>query len=100
MSASRDFLMQSIRLAILQCLDLDAGGSCNHVMIVHWLEDRRAYSLTDEEVKEQLAWLEALKLVVIEDVNHYRIARLTEDGVRAARGLKKVEGVARVDPRG
>jgi len=93
------WLKAHIRLAILQVMDLGAGNSVNHVILAHALERTRAYSLADEEIKEYLAWLEGRDLVVTEDVGRYRIARLTEDGERAARGMKVVAGVARADPR-
>jgi len=100
MSKSREWLVEHIRLAILETIDLDPGHSCNHVIIAHALESSRAFSLADEEVKEHLEWLAGKDLVVTETVGQFRIARLTTDGERAARGLKVVKGVAKPDPRG
>lgn len=93
-------MIEHIRLSILKIIDLDPGHSCNHVIIAHALDSSYAYSLSDEDVKEHLEWLAGRDLVVTETVGHFRIARLTTDGERAARGLKVVTGVARPDPRG
>ncbi|HBT44317.1 MAG TPA: hypothetical protein DIW51_08930 [Rhodospirillaceae bacterium] len=99
MTKAADWMKEHIRLAILETIDQDPGHSCNHVIIAHALERGRAISLTDEQVKEHLEWLAGRDLVMTEQVGRYRIARLTEDGERAARGLKVVEGIARPDPR-
>lgn len=99
MSKTSDYMTHHLRLAILQTIDLDPGNSLNHVMIVHILDEKYAYSLMDEEVKEQLEWMAGRDLVVTENVGRFKIARLTHDGERVARGIKHVPGIAEPDPR-
>ena len=86
------------RLAILQVLEQGAGYSMNHQIMASALEQLRAYSLTDDQVKAEFQWLCDLGLLSIETVGGYTLAKLTEGGLAVAQGRRRVPGIARPGP--
>ena len=94
----RDTMNAEIRLAILQILNQDAGYSINHRIMALALEQNRAFSLTDDQIKTHFRWLADQELVTVEEVDGLTIARLTDSGQSAATGRRKIPGVARPRP--
>ena len=86
------------RLGILELLAEDRGYSLNHLILRAALDRLTAITLTDEEVKTHLGWLEDRGLVTTEEVPPYVLAKLTDRGLAVARGEGVVEGVSRPRP--
>ena len=86
------------RLGILELLAEDRGYSLNHAILRTAVDRLSAITLTEDEVKAHLAWLEDRGLVITEAVPPYVLARLTDRGLAAARGETLIEGVSRPRP--
>ncbi len=87
-----------VRLVVLQLLAADLGYSQNHAVIRLALVSHAAQSLTDAEVKAHLSWLEDRGLVTTEVVGPYTVAKLTDQGLKVARGDEVVDGIDRPRP--
>lgn len=86
------------RLAMLQILASDLGYSLNHIILRAALDRLTAITLTEDEVKTHLGWLEDRELVTTEIVNRFTLAKLTDAGLSVARGSATVEGISRPSP--
>ncbi len=99
MSGSLKSLVRAdARLALLRVLAQDRGYSQNHSILRLAIDKATAITLTDDEVKEHVHWLEDRGLVASEEVPPYLLARLTDRGLSVARGEAEVEGVSRPRP--
>lgn len=94
----KEKLTEEIRLTILQFLKADPGYSINHRIMAMMLDENRAYSLTEDQVKTHFQWLEEQDCVTIETVGAFTSARLTDTGLAAASNRKHIPGIARPRP--
>ena len=82
-----------VRLSVLQILASDLGHSMNHEIMRDALEMATAHSLTEDEVKAHFAWLEDRRLITTEELERYRMAVLSDRGLKLVQGKERVEGV-------
>lgn len=95
-----DYVAEDRRLVILKLLEEDQGGSHNHAVLQEALR-RWGHTMSRDQVKAELAWLEDQGLVTVQKVgegNPYHVATITDRGCDVATGAASVPGVKR--PRG
>ncbi|MEW5974123.1 MAG: hypothetical protein AB1713_10245 [Pseudomonadota bacterium] len=98
MAAYSDVVSEHQRLVILQALTEDADYSHNEA-VLHTMLAAIGHGLSLDALRAQLRWLEDVGLVTVEEVKLVGlVARVTARGVDAARGLARVDGVARPRP--
>ena len=86
------------RLAALQILAQDKGYSANHDILRLGIDKATAITLSADEVRDMMSWLEDAGLVTTEVVAPFVIAKLTNKGLEAARGQVEVDGVSKPPP--
>ncbi|MFZ5536764.1 MAG: hypothetical protein ACOZAP_04710 [Pseudomonadota bacterium] len=98
MAAYHEVVSEHQRLVILQALTEDADYSHNEA-VLHSMLAAIGHGLSLDALRAQLRWLEDVGLVTVEEVKLVGlVARVTARGVDAARGLARVDGVARPRP--
>ena len=95
----RGLIDEHVRLAILQVLEQDPDYAHNELLLQSALR-ALGHAVSGDRMRTELAWLEEQHLLVISDVSDMRVARLTQRGADAARGLARAPGVARPRPGG
>lgn len=91
-------MAKSVRLAILQILEQDAGYSHNDDLLQSALEGTRGHSLSADRVRSELRWLEEQGLLTIDVVPPFLVARVNQRGVDVALGRSRIDGIARPRP--
>ncbi|MGB0747170.1 MAG: ArsR family transcriptional regulator [Magnetospiraceae bacterium] len=86
------------RLLILTLLNADRQYSLNHEVLRKSIDRMGLYSVTDDVVKRDLAWLQDQDLVACEQVDHYVVARLTRSGGNYLDGQITIPGITRPRP--
>lgn len=89
-----DFVREDRRLVILRVLSELPRYSANSSVLYTALSQFGHYPSRDV-VKTELAWLEELELVKLEDVGPVIVATLTERGLDTALGRCEVPGIKR-----
>ena len=93
-----ELISEHQRLVILQALLEDAGYAHNEAVLQAMLA-ATGYGLSLDALRAQLRWLQDVGLVTVDEVKLVGlVARITARGVDAARGLARVDGVARPRP--
>lgn len=82
-----------IRRAILDLLT-DVGGEHNHEVIALML-DQLGHRVARRDVAEQLKWLAGERLVEIEEMQPYLVARVLPDGRDVSAGRLTIAGVSK-----
>lgn len=90
---------QHLRLTILKLLNEDGDHSINEGLLED-LVDPYGFSPSRAQLKAELRWLEALGCVVIEDLDGYLVASLTDTGIEVATGRLVLDGIAKPRRRG
>lgn len=86
------------RLLILQMLSEDADYASNEVVLSTLLESV-GHGLSQDALRAHLRWLAEVGLVTLEEVRPVGLlARITARGLDVARGLARIDGVARPRP--
>ena len=88
-----DLIASIVRRAILDLL-FDVGGEQNDDVLAMLLA-QLGHRIARRDVAACLRWLAEQKLIAIEDLNSYIVARILADGRDAAQGRLSVEGVSR-----
>lgn len=89
-----DFLRRDIRLVILRLLAEMPAYRANSSVLTMALE-RFGHSVSRDQVKTELVWLQEQGLVACDDLEAVLVATITERGVDVARARVVVPGVAR-----
>lgn len=92
-----NFKIEDARLTVLRFLVMEKHWSMNEFVLKTALE-QMAHTLSRDQVRTQLAWLEEQGLVTIVEVSGWKVARLTSRGEEAANGTITVPGVKRPSP--
>jgi len=90
----KDYLRRDVRLVSLRILSEMPGYRANSSVIANLL-DQFGHSVTRDQVKTELRWLEEQGLLTIEDAGSVLVATLQERGQDVATGRATVDGVAR-----
>ena len=98
MSSITALMRADARLAILQALAEDPGYSLNHRILRSFVERFTAISLSEDEVRGHIAWLEDQGALTAESVPPFTIAKLTDKGLELSRGRTSLDGVSRPSP--
>lgn len=93
-----EILRADARRTILQALTEDRGYSLNHAILRRIVDRAAAITLSDDEVRAHLAWLEDQGAVTTEQAPPFTIARLTDFGLSLAKGYATLAGVSRPAP--
>jgi hypothetical protein len=86
------FVSEDARLRILIALEQDTDGEMNSTLLSAVL-DRMAHSLSSARLEQELVWLEAKGLVVLERIGPLSVVRLTALGLDVAQRRERVEGI-------
>lgn len=89
-----DYLRKDVRLVSLRILAEMPGYRANSSVLSNLL-DQFGHSVTRDQVKTELRWLQEQGLVSIEDASSVLVATLQERGQDVASGRAVVDGVAR-----
>ena len=89
-----DYLRRDVRLVCLRILSESPGYRANSSVLANLL-DRIGHSVTRDQVKTEVRWLEEQGLVKVEEASSVLVATLTERGQDVAEGRAVVDGVAR-----
>lgn len=89
-----DYLRKDVRLVSLRILAEMPGYRANSSVLSNLL-DQFGHSVTRDQVKTELRWLQEQGLVSIEDAGSVLVATLQERGQDVASGRAVVDGVAR-----
>lgn len=81
-----------VRRAILDLME-SIGGEQNDATLTILLNEL-GHRVARRDVAEQLQWLADTKLVYVEDLGPYLVARILTDGRDAANGRLPVEGIS------
>lgn len=93
-----DRVAASQRLHILQLLEQDAGYSHNQHILAAGL-GALGHSISMDEVREHLRWLEKAGLLAVKDVHGIGlVATINDRGVEVAKGHLSVDGIERPRP--
>ena len=92
-----DLQIEARRLAILELLKADSDYSINDALLQDLL-GQVGHGVSLAVVRADLAWLESVNLLAVNDLGGCSVAVLRSDGLDVARGLAKVPGVARPRP--
>ena len=87
-----------MRIVMLRSIK-DDGYSLNESILQSVLE-MYGHSVTRDQVRTQMRWLEEQGLLTIEDIAGTLVGQLTGRGVDVADGRARVDGVKRPRPRG
>ena len=98
MPSIKQLMRADARRAILQILAQDSGYSCNDAILRTAVDRATAITLTAQEIRDHLAWLEDRGAVTTESVPPYILAKLTDRGMELARGHETMDGVSRPAP--
>jgi hypothetical protein len=90
----KDYLRRDVRLVTLRILSEMPGYRANSSVIANLL-DQFGHSVTRDQVKTELRWLEEQGLLTIEDAGSVLVATLQERGQDVATGRAVVDGVAK-----
>jgi hypothetical protein len=90
-------IAQDRRLVILRLLESTPGYSANDSLLHLALEDF-GHRVSREQVRADLAWMAARKLLVIEQIAGITIVTATSRGLDVAQGKAIVPGVKRPEP--
>lgn len=93
-----DLLTADARLVILRALEQDLGYSHNE-SIIHAILEEFGHSLTRDQVRTQLVWLQEQGLIELKTVVDTYVATITQRGADVAAGRGRVPGVKRPNPR-
>jgi Fe2+ or Zn2+ uptake regulation protein len=88
-----ELLYPNARRSILDLL-ADIGGEHNHEELALLL-NQMGHRMARREVIEQLAWLANAKLILVEELGQYCVARILSDGRDVADGRWIVAGVSK-----
>lgn len=89
-----EYLRKDVRLVLLRILAEMPGYRANSSVLSNLL-DQFGHSVTRDQVKTELRWLQEQGLVSIEDAGSVLVATLQERGQDVASGRAVVDGVAR-----
>lgn len=89
-----EYLRKDVRLVSLRILAEMPGYRANSSVLSNLL-DQFGHSVTRDQVKTELRWLQEQGLVSIEDAGSVLVATLQERGQDVASGRAMVDGVAR-----
>lgn len=92
-----DALAADARLKILQLLRRAGEQPLNHEVVRLALETM-SIRMTNEQVRNEFAWLAEMGTVTVMPVAHLTVASLTERGDDVARGLSVIAGITRHVP--
>ncbi len=89
-----DYLRKDVRLVTLRVLSEMPSYRANS-SVVAGVMDQFGHSVTRDQIKTELRWLEEQGLVTIEQAGSVLVATLTERGQDVAEGRAVVDGIAR-----
>ena len=89
-----DYLRKDVRLVTLRVLSEMPSYRANS-SVVAGLMDQFGHSVTRDQIKTELRWLEEQGMVTIEQAGSVLVATLTERGQDVAEGRAVVDGIAR-----
>lgn len=89
-----DYLRKDVRLVTLRVLSEMPSYRANS-SVVAGLMDQFGHSVTRDQIKTELRWLEEQGLVTIDQAGSVLVATLTERGQDVAEGRAVVDGIAR-----
>lgn len=89
-----DYLRRDVRLVALRILSETPSYRANSSVICNLL-DQLGHTLTRDQVKAELRWLEETGLVTLDEAGSVLVAKLTERGQEVAEGRAVVDGVAK-----
>jgi len=89
-----DYLRRDVRLVALRVLAEMPSYRANS-SVIFGVVDRFGHSLTRDQTKTELRWLEEQGLVSIDEAGSVLVATLTERGQDVAEGRAVVDGIAR-----
>jgi DNA-binding GntR family transcriptional regulator len=89
-------LTEHQRLTVLRLLA--EGGYESNESILQFEVNRRCPKCTRDKVRTLISWLKDQGLVTINDVSGFMVARITQSGLDAAKGLSVVPGVQPPSP--
>lgn len=87
-----------VRRQVLRVLVADPGYSQNDAIMRRAVSAATAQNLTESEIREHLSWLEDQSIVETEILGPYMLARLTDFGLKVARGEEHVDSIERPRP--
>lgn len=90
----KEYLRRDVRLVILRILSEIPGYRGNSSVIANLL-DQFGHSVTRDQVKTELRWLEEQGLLTVDDAGSVLVATLAERGQDVANGRAAIDGVAR-----
>jgi hypothetical protein len=86
-------ILPLVRRAILDLLN-DAGGEHNDDVLALLLV-QLGHRVARRDIREQLGWLAAEKLIRVEELGPYCVARILADGRDLAEGRLIVDGISK-----
>lgn len=89
-----EYLRKDVRLVSLRVLTEMPSYRANSSVLTNML-DQFGHSVTRDQVKTELRWLEEQGLVRIDEAGSVLVATLTERGQDVAEGRAHVDGIAR-----
>ncbi len=89
-----DYLRKDVRLVTLRILAEMPGFRANSSVLANVLH-QFGHSVTRDQVKTELRWLQEQGLVRIEEAGQVLVATLDERGQDVAEGRAQVDGVAK-----
>ena len=89
-----DYLRKDVRLVSLRILSETPSYRANSSVLCNLLH-QFGHSVTRDQVKTELRWLEEQGLVKLEEAGSVLVATLTERGQDVAEGRAFVDGVAK-----
>ncbi|WP_221800502.1 hypothetical protein [Oceanobacter mangrovi] len=93
-----DRVAASQRLYILQLLKRDAGYSHNQHILAAGLT-AAGHSISTDEVREHIRWLENAALLAVKDVHGIGlVATINDRGVEVTEGRLSIDGIERPRP--
>lgn len=97
MATDRDIVAENRRLTILQLLAKDPDYSLNDAILGDLLR-MRGHAVASSVLHADLAWLERIDLITVNDLPGTRVAILRSEGLDVAQGTASVPGIARPRP--
>jgi len=95
----RDILDENQRLCILLALEEMPVYQAND-SILHTVLERYGHSLSRDQVRTHISWLQEQGLLTVDMVSRTQVATLTGRGIDVARGRAFLPGVKRPEPKG
>ncbi|HJW23794.1 MAG TPA: ArsR family transcriptional regulator [Rhodocyclaceae bacterium] len=90
----KDYLRKDVRLVILRVLSEMPSYRANSSVLTNVL-DQFGHTVSRDQVKTELRWLEEQGLVKVEEAGSVLVAALSERGQDVAEGRAVVDGIAR-----